>query len=109
VALAVFGIAAVAHGLTRAWRRAGGGEERAAVLAATGALVAAGLHAGTDFGLTLPANAWTLSVVVGAALAVGTRPEGRPERPESGADQPPEATADQPAEEPSSKPSTNSG
>jgi O-antigen ligase len=66
-ALAVF---AVARGLVRRLRAEGQrSESRAAVLAGLGALVAAGVHEMFDFGLTLPANAVTLAVICGAALA----------------------------------------
>ena len=44
---------------------------RAAVVAALDALVAAAVHELFDFGLTLPANAITLAVLCGAALAAG--------------------------------------
>lgn len=44
-------------------------ESRAAGLAALGALVAVGLHSCFDFGLTMPANAFALAVVTGAAAA----------------------------------------
>jgi hypothetical protein len=71
--LAALGLAATVRALARSWRAAERGEERAAVLAAVGALVAVAIHAVTDFGLTLPANAFTLSVVVGAAIAAGER------------------------------------
>ncbi len=45
-------------------------EDRAAGLAALGALAAAAVHSWVDFGLTLPANAWTLTILCG--LACGT-------------------------------------
>jgi hypothetical protein len=44
-------------------------EGRAAGLAALGVLVAVGLHSFADFGLTMPANAFALAVVCGAAGA----------------------------------------
>jgi len=44
-------------------------EGRAAGLAALGALVAVGIHSFADFGLTMPANAFALAVVAGAAGA----------------------------------------
>ena len=44
-------------------------EGRAAGLAALGALVAVALHSCADFGLTMPANAFALAVVAGAAAA----------------------------------------
>jgi hypothetical protein len=49
-------------------------EDRAAGIAAAGALVAVGLHSLVDFGLTMPANALALAVVLGAAAAARTRP-----------------------------------
>jgi len=51
-------------------------EGRAAGLAALGALVAVGLHSFADFGLTMPANAFTLAVVAGAAAATRTQKAG---------------------------------
>jgi O-antigen ligase len=44
-------------------------EDRAAGLAALGALAAVGVHEWYDFGLTIPANALTLAVVAGAAAS----------------------------------------
>lgn len=44
-------------------------EGRAAGLAALGALVAVAIHSFADFGLTMPANAFALAVVAGAAGA----------------------------------------
>jgi O-antigen ligase len=79
----VVAVAVVALGLVAAARRlarslAGGhrSEDRAAALAALGALVGVGVQEAFDFGLVLPANALLLAVVVGAALAVpaGTIP-----------------------------------
>ncbi len=51
-------------------------EGRAAGLAALGALVAVAIHSSADFGLTMPANAFALAVVAGAAAA--TRLEKQP-------------------------------
>jgi O-antigen ligase len=48
------------------------GEDRAAALAGYGALVAAAVHSALDFGLTIPANALSLAVIVGAALGAPT-------------------------------------
>jgi hypothetical protein len=42
-------------------------EDRAAALAALGALVAVGLHEWVDFGLTMAANSFTLALVTGCA------------------------------------------
>ncbi|HEX9668736.1 MAG TPA: O-antigen ligase family protein [Thermoanaerobaculia bacterium] len=49
-------------------------EDRAAALAALGALAALAVHEAVDFGLTIPANALTLAVVLGAALGARTEP-----------------------------------
>jgi len=70
VALAGYGLVWLARGLARSWRRGARGEDRAAALAAIGAVVAVGLQELLEFGLTLPANSFTLAVVCGAALAV---------------------------------------
>jgi O-antigen ligase len=56
------------------WRKGERSEDRAAPLAALGALAAVALHELVDFGLTMPANAVVLAAVAGAALAV--RPAG---------------------------------
>jgi hypothetical protein len=56
-------------------------EDRAAGIAAAGALVAVGLHSFADFGLTMPANAFALAVVVGAAL--GAETNERPSPPQA--------------------------
>ncbi len=44
-------------------------EDRAAGLAAIGALAAVAIHETFDFGLTLPANAFSLAILVGAAAS----------------------------------------
>jgi len=44
-------------------------EDRAAGLAALGALAAVGVHEWYDFGLTIPANALTLAILAGAAAS----------------------------------------
>ena len=62
--------------LTRGLREGGRTENRAAALAALGALVAVAVHALFDFGLSMPANAATLAIVVGAALAARRGGEG---------------------------------
>jgi O-antigen ligase len=51
-------------------------EDRAAGLAAIGALASVAIHEAFDFGLTMPANALTLAVLVGAAASahLGSRP-----------------------------------
>ncbi len=77
LALLLLGLAALARRLYRVLTRGARSEDRAAALAACGALTAVGLHELFDFGLTMPANALTLAVVVGAAC--GARVEERTE------------------------------
>ena len=67
--LVLIGLVAVARRLARLLVRGERSEDRAAALAAAGALLAVGLHSFVDFGLTIPANAVTLAALVGAALA----------------------------------------
>ncbi|HYN22346.1 MAG TPA: O-antigen ligase family protein [Thermoanaerobaculia bacterium] len=55
--------------LARGWTSEGRSEDRAAVLAALGALVSLAIHEAIDFGLTMPATAMTLAAVVGGACA----------------------------------------
>jgi O-antigen ligase len=65
--------------LTFLWRTVQSREDRLAVglaLAALSALVSVGVHSLMDFGLRMPANAWTLAAIV--ALGVGGR--GRSEK-----------------------------
>ncbi len=69
-ALLACGLLALGRGLGRSWRLGERSEDRAAALAAIGACVAVGLQELVEFGLTMPANALTLAVVCGAALAV---------------------------------------
>ena len=66
--------------LARGLHDGGRTENRAAALAALGALAAVAVHSLFDFGLSMPANAATLAIVVGAALAArrsGEREEKR--------------------------------
>ncbi len=75
LALAIVGIglALVLRRLWAIWRRDDlRSEDRAPALAALGALAAVGVHELVDFGLTMPANAFSLAVVCGAALAAGS-------------------------------------
>lgn len=58
-------------------KQGGRSEDRAAALAALGALTATGVHALVDFGLTMPANALTLAVLLGATLTARTRPSAQ--------------------------------
>lgn len=71
------GLAAVARGLLRRVDASLRSEDRAAALAALGALLAVGLHSLFDFGLTMPASAATLAVLCGGALAVPAPVVGR--------------------------------
>jgi O-antigen ligase len=74
--------------LTRAlWRTAHLGrrsEDRAAGLIALGALATAACHAFFDFGLSMPANAFTLTMVCGLALGVGHSTSGSGGKARSG-------------------------
>jgi O-antigen ligase len=63
------GLAALVLRLVKVLRRGRRSEDRAAGLAALGALTAVGIHECFDFGLTLPANALTLAVLAGAACS----------------------------------------
>ncbi len=64
------------------FRRGRRSEDRAAALAALGALAAVALHEAVDFGLTMPANAFTLIAVLAlaSAAAVERRPAAAPLR-----------------------------
>jgi O-antigen ligase len=53
--------------LARGWTADRRSEDRAAILAALGALVSLAIHESIDFGLTMPATAITLAALVGAA------------------------------------------
>jgi O-Antigen ligase len=53
--------------LARGWSAERPSEDRAAVLAALGALVSLAIHESVDFGLTMPATALTLAALLGAA------------------------------------------
>ncbi len=68
-ALALAGLCALLVRLAGVLRRGRRSEDRAAALAALGALAAAGLHELVDFSLTLPANAFAVAVLVGAAAS----------------------------------------
>ncbi|HSF44023.1 MAG TPA: O-antigen ligase family protein [Thermoanaerobaculia bacterium] len=69
VALAAVGLWAVVRRLFVVLRGRGRSEDRGAALAALGVLAAAGVHACVDFALTMPGNALTLAVLLGAASA----------------------------------------
>ncbi|HLX06594.1 MAG TPA: O-antigen ligase family protein [Thermoanaerobaculia bacterium] len=63
------GLVALVLRLLAVVRRGRRSEDRAAGLAALGALTAVGMHECIDFGLTMPANALTLAVLAGAAAS----------------------------------------
>jgi O-antigen ligase len=66
--------------LARGLHDGGRTEDRAAALAALGALAAVAVHSFFDFGLSMPANAATLAIVIGAALAARRNGEREEER-----------------------------
>lgn len=70
VVIAVWGLSLLAVRLGRLLVAGVRSEHRAAALGALGALTAAAVHEGLDFGLTAPANGFTLAVVCGAAAGV---------------------------------------
>ncbi|RMH17267.1 MAG: O-antigen ligase domain-containing protein, partial [Acidobacteria bacterium] len=65
--LAAAGIWALVRRLREVERRGRRSEDRAAGLAALGALTATAIASALDFGLTMPANAFTLAVICGLA------------------------------------------
>ncbi len=69
LALAAVGLVVLLVRLAGVLRTGRRSEDRAAALGALGALVAAGLHEMVDFSLTLPANAFAVAVVFGAAVS----------------------------------------
>lgn len=87
-AVALVGVVALVLRLVRVLRWGVRTEDRAGAVAALGALAALGLHECVDFGLTIPANAFTLAVLCGAAVSARlapARPARRREtRPRSG-------------------------
>ncbi len=71
--LLLLGLAALLAHLTRGWLADRRSEDRAAVLAALGAMVSLAIHEAVDFGLTMPASFLTLAALAGvAAVAAGT-------------------------------------
>jgi O-antigen ligase len=68
-ALLAVGLWAVVRQSARVLRAGSRSEDRAAGLAACGLLVSVGIHESLDFGLAMPANAVTLAVLLGAAMA----------------------------------------
>jgi O-antigen ligase len=69
-AVLLLGAVVVVRRLGRTVLHAKRSEDRGAALAALGAVTGAAVHSLFDFGLSLPANAATLAVLCGAALAV---------------------------------------
>lgn len=69
----LLGLVPLAARLAKGWTADRRSEDRAAILAALGALVSLAIHESIDFGLTMPASAVTLAALVGAAaMACGT-------------------------------------
>lgn len=103
--LAVLGLATLLIRLTRGLRLGVQSEDRAAALAGLGIVVSLLVHETVDYGLTMPANAFTAAVLLGAAASVPLR-RSRPEKPPadptgSPADGPgPETPARRPASRP---------
>ena len=80
VTLFLVGLGALLVRLIRVLRRGVRTEDRAMAVAALGAIAALGLHETVDFGLTIPAVAFTLAVLAGAAAAAPRSPR-RPDLP----------------------------
>lgn len=68
-ALFAAGLVPLVLRLARGWTAERPSEDRAAVLAALGALVSLSIHESIDFGLTMPATAITLAALFGTASA----------------------------------------
>lgn len=85
VALAAAGLWALARRLATVLREGGRSEDRATALAACGVLVSLGVHEAFDFGLSMPGNAMTLAVLLGAATTARTRERSaQPDRAREG-------------------------
>ncbi len=76
--LAAVAIVTVAVRLAPVFRDGVHSEDRAAALAAFGALAAVAVHSFFDFGLSMPANSVTLAIMLGAAI-VAPRAQGQTE------------------------------
>ncbi|MCP4655172.1 MAG: O-antigen ligase family protein [bacterium] len=74
-----YGLVALGRQLVHALRKGRRSEDRAAALAALGALAAVLSHSVVDFALTQPANAFLVAIVLGAACGIPIRP--RPAEP----------------------------
>ena len=71
--LVAAGIWGLLRSLRRVLRDGWRSEDRAAGLAALGVLVSAGIHETLDFGLSMPGNAVTLAILLGAVTAARRR------------------------------------
>lgn len=71
--VALAGLVALVRRLLDRLRRGLRSEDRATALAALGALVSVGLHELVDFGLTMPANSFTMVILCGVAAVVHGR------------------------------------
>ncbi len=69
-----YGLVALCRQLVRAFREGRRSEDRAAALAACGALAAVLSHSLVDFALTQPANAFLVAVILGTACGIPTGP-----------------------------------
>lgn len=78
--LAVVGAGAAFRELMRSLRQARRSEDRAMALAALGALAGTLAHSAIDFGLSVPANAFTLALLVGLGCGTRLSPKDREER-----------------------------
>lgn len=76
--LVAVGLWGLLRGLGRVLRDGARSEDRAASLAALGALVSAGIHETLDFGLSMPGNAATLIILLGA-VATARRQASSPQ------------------------------
>ena len=79
--LVVFVVLITAKRLLRTWWNGSRSEDRAAALAALGAITGLGLHELLDLGLTMPANTFVLAVLCGGALGVRVKPAASTDEP----------------------------
>ncbi len=86
--LIAFGLVALYRRLWTVFQRGRRSEDRAIGLGALGAVTGALLHSVVDFGLTIPANAFSLAIFSG--LACGTAADRRRKAPESSSDASPQ-------------------
>ena len=82
--LAVFGLIMLYRRLWTVFRRGRRSEDRAVGLAALGAVTGALAHSTVDFGLTIPANAFSLAILCGLACGTSVKdPTATPRRERS--------------------------